>query len=162
MLLNILCFLLYLCHKITENSLHHLGRDSYWSAPTHITFGQCLAWFSSIWWRHGSVKWMNKYTENQNSCVYGYFLLHVSASFGHHQVYLNTKIKHTKIKYNEVWRNPKYTRVVTERTFIHFSFIFHRGMHKTVLTWTGTDVSKLRNVIAVKRQTEMKRVYPNV
>jgi hypothetical protein len=49
-------------------------------------------------------------------------------------------------------------RVVTEGMFIHFSFIFHNGMHKTMFTWTGIDVSQLRNVIAVKFQTEMERV----
>ena len=43
-------------------------------------------------------------------------------------------------------------------TFIHFSFIFHNGMHKTMLTGTGVDVSQLRNVIAIKLQTETKRV----
>jgi len=44
---------------------------------------------------------MDKYTVNNNSCIYVYRVLQVSAPFGHHQLYLNTKIKYG-IKYNEV------------------------------------------------------------
>ena len=44
---------------------------------------------------------MDKYTVNNNFCICDYCVLHFSAPFGHHQLYLSTKIKYG-IKYNEV------------------------------------------------------------
>jgi hypothetical protein len=58
---------------------------------THGGEEKCInfGWYIPL--RNVQIK-INKYTVHHNTCITGYcnFILHVSASFGHHQVYLNT------------------------------------------------------------------------
>jgi hypothetical protein len=59
-----------------------------------VSFGWCIAL------RNAPIK-IIKYAVNHNTCIsviYYNFILHVSASFGYYQVYLNTK--NTKRKDN--------------------------------------------------------------